>query len=115
MTATKKPAGRAVNEPSGLPEGLEVWLDDPTFGPLTHLGRLHRAGQDSVRFEYSPLWLKNAVAFALDPELSLASGNFHPKDSNFGIFMDSCLRCPSNFVFQRAALMPPGTAEKHAC
>lgn len=90
MTATKKPAGRAVNVPSGLPEGLEVWLDDPTFGPLTHLGRLHRAGQDSVRFEYSPLWLKNAAAFALDPELSLASGNFHPKDSNFGIFMDSC-------------------------
>ncbi|GAA0754090.1 type II toxin-antitoxin system HipA family toxin [Ideonella azotifigens] len=73
-----------------LPDGLEVWLDDPTFGPLTHLGRLHRAGQESVRFEYSPLWLKRAEAFALDPELSLASGNFHPKDANFGIFMDSC-------------------------
>ena len=25
------------------------------------------------------------------------------------------LRCPSNFVFQRAALMPPWTAEQHAC
>ncbi|MCF8210325.1 MAG: hypothetical protein K9K38_13145 [Rhodoferax sp.] len=43
-----------------------------------------------MRFEYSPVWLKNVTAFALDPELSLASGNFHPKDSNFGIFMDIC-------------------------
>ena len=73
-----------------LPEGLEVWLDDPAFGSLAHLGRLHRVGRESVRFEYSPAWLKNPAAFALDPELSLAGGNFHPKDSNFGIFLDSC-------------------------
>ena len=72
-----------------IPDALEVWLDDPTFGPLTHLGRLHRSGRESVRFEYSPLWLKSPAAFALDPELALAGGNFHPKDSNFGIFMDS--------------------------
>jgi hypothetical protein len=74
-----------------IPDALEVWLDDPTFGPLTHLGRLHRSGRESVRFEYSPLWLKSPAAFALDPELALAGGNFHPKDSNFGIFMDSTL------------------------
>lgn len=90
MTVGKKPVSRGLAASGVLPEGLEVWLDDPTFGPLTHLGRLHRSGQESVRFEYSPLWLKNAAAFALDPELSLAGGNFHPKDSNFGIFMDSC-------------------------
>jgi serine/threonine-protein kinase HipA len=30
------------------------------------------------------------MAFALDPELGLADGNFFPKDSNFGIFLDSC-------------------------
>ena len=76
--------------PNQLPEGLEVWLDDPAFGSLAHLGRLHRVGGESVRFEYSPLWLKSPAAFALDPELSLAGGNFHPKDSNFGIFLDSC-------------------------
>ena len=76
--------------PNQLPEGLEVWLDDPAFGSLAHLGRLHRVGRESVRFEYSPLWLKNPAAFALDPELSLAGGDFHPKDSNFGIFLDSC-------------------------
>lgn len=89
----KKSGARARPAPEAAPatpEGLEVWLDDPTFGPLTHLGRLHRSGLESVRFEYSPLWLKNGAAFALDPELSLASGNFYPKDSNFGIFMDSC-------------------------
>jgi hypothetical protein len=25
------------------------------------------------------------------------------------------VRCPSNFAFQRAAPMPPGVAEHHAC
>jgi serine/threonine-protein kinase HipA len=75
--------------PEPLPEGLEVWLDDLAYGPITHLGRLHRVGMEWVRFEYSPLWLKQKEAFALDPELALARGNFHPKDSNFGIFLDS--------------------------
>ena len=28
---------------------------------------------------------------------------------------DAKMRCPSNFVFQRVALMPPGIAEQHAC
>ena len=89
MKAATKPT---VAKPPAivLPEGLEVWLDDVDFGPLIHLGRLHRVGAESVRFEYSPLWLKNPAAFALDPELALAGGNFHPQDSNFGIFMDSC-------------------------
>ena len=33
-----------------------------------------------------------------------------------GCTQNSCsLRCPSNFVFQRVALMPPGIAEQHAC
>ena len=76
--------------PKATPDALEVWLDAESFGPLTHLGRLHRVGAESVRFEYAPLWLKNEAAFALDPELALAGGNFHPKDSNFGIFLDSC-------------------------
>ncbi|MGA2548897.1 MAG: HipA domain-containing protein [Burkholderiaceae bacterium] len=88
MKSGAKPA--AAVSATALPEGLEVWLDDITCGPLTHLGRLRRVGAESVRFEYSPLWLKNPIAFALDPELALADGNFHPKDSNFGIFMDSC-------------------------
>lgn len=71
-------------------QGLEVWLDDASVGPLVHMGRLHRVGSDSVRFEYAPSWLKHPRAFALDPELGLADGNFFPKDSNFGVFLDSC-------------------------
>jgi serine/threonine-protein kinase HipA len=88
--ARKAAPGAKTTSEQTIPDALEVWLDDPTFGPLTHLGRLHRSGLESVRFEYSPLWLKSPAAFALDPELALAGGNFHPKDSNFGIFMDSC-------------------------
>jgi len=84
-TAAAKAASKA-----NLPEGLEVWLDDAAVGPLAHMGRLFKVGADSVRFEYSPLWLKHPAAFALDPELGLAGGNFFPKDSNFGVFLDSC-------------------------
>ncbi len=72
------------------PEGLEVWLDDALAGEIAHMGRLYRAGMHTVRFEYSPEWLAHPLAFALDPELALADGSFYPKDSNFGIFMDSC-------------------------
>lgn len=80
----------AKSSSAGVPEGLEVWLDDALAGELTHMGRLYRAGQHTVRFEYSPEWLAHPLAFALDPELTLADGSFYPKDSNFGIFMDSC-------------------------
>lgn len=108
MKTAAKPDGAA--EPAGLPEALEVWLDDASFGPLSHLGRLHRVGAESVRFEYSPLWLKNPEAFALDPELALASGNFHPKDSNFGIVMDSCPDRWGQVLMKRRELVE---AKKH--
>lgn len=67
-----------------------VWLDDPAFGPLQHIGTLSRGDRGSVRFAYEPTWLKAAHAFPLDPELDLFSGEFFPGDSNFGVFMDSC-------------------------
>lgn len=75
---------------TGSPEGLDVWLDDASFGELAHIGRLHRSGPDSVRFEYASAWLDSGLAFPLDPELALSGGNFFPRDSNFGIFLDSC-------------------------
>lgn len=93
MTASsKKPVAQTLpaNTPAGLPDGLEVWLDDESVGPITHMGRLHRVGPDTVRFEYAADWLKNPAAFAVDPELALADGNFYPRDSNFGVFLDSC-------------------------
>jgi len=67
-----------------------VWLDDPGFGPLQHIGTLSRGERGSVRFAYEPSWLKHAHAFPLDPELDLFAGEFFPGDSNFGVFMDSC-------------------------
>jgi len=85
--ASTKPATVEVTE---MPDGLEVWLDDVLVGPLVHMGRLHRSGPNAMRFEYSPTWLKHPMAFPLDPELGLSDGNFFPRDSNFGIFLDSC-------------------------
>lgn len=71
-------------------EHIWVWLDDPAFGPLQHIGTLSRGDRGSVRFAYEPTWLKHAHAFPLDPELDLFAGEFFPGDSNFGVFMDSC-------------------------
>jgi len=69
---------------------LWVWLDDPAFGPLAHIGTLFRGERGSVRFAYEAGWLKQAHSFALDPELDLSAGEFFPGGSNFGVFMDSC-------------------------
>jgi serine/threonine-protein kinase HipA len=80
---------KKASPPGGASDSLEVWLDDAQFGSLVNIGRLHRSGQ-AVRFEYSPTWLNNGLAFPLDPELGLSDGNFFPRDSNFGIFLDSC-------------------------
>lgn len=71
-------------------EQIWVWLDDPAFGPLQHIGTLSRGDRGSVRFAYEPNWLKHAHAFPLDPELDLSAGEFFPGESNFGVFMDSC-------------------------
>lgn len=67
-----------------------MWLDDPNFGPMAHIGTLSRSGLDAVRFAYNPSWLANPAAFQLDPSLALSAGEFFPRDSNFGIFLDSC-------------------------
>lgn len=75
-------------KPSG--ELICVWLDDPLYGPLQHIGTLSRGERGSVRFAYEPNWLRQAHAFPLDPELDLTAGEFFPGDSNFGVFMDSC-------------------------
>ena len=69
---------------------LRVWLDDPTFGPLKQIGTLHKIGHENVRFVYADAWLKNPLAFQLDPALTLDSHDFYPANSNFGVFMDSC-------------------------
>lgn len=90
MAIRKTAKGFALASKRGVPERLAVWLDDPAFGPLTRIGTLSRSGLESVRFSYDKDWLAHPIAFQLDPDLSLNAGDFFPKDSNFGIFMDSC-------------------------
>ncbi|RDI25080.1 serine/threonine-protein kinase HipA [Pseudacidovorax intermedius] len=68
---------------------LEVWLDCD-LGPPCLVGTLaHDRGQ--IRFHYERSWLRDARAFALDPDLSLDEAPFFPKPElgNFGIFLDS--------------------------
>ncbi len=68
---------------------LEVWLDCD-LGPPCLVGTLaHDRGQ--IRFHYERMWLRDARAFALDPDLSLDDAPFFPKPElgNFGIFLDS--------------------------
>jgi len=73
----------------GQPQALEVWLDGE-LGPARRVGRLvHERGQ--VRFHYDRHWLGDALAFAIDPDLSLDDAPFFPRPElgNFGIFLDS--------------------------
>lgn len=74
---------------SSQANALEVWLD-ADLGPPCRVGTLaHDRGQ--VRFRYEPAWLRDARAFAVDPDLSLDEAPFFPKPElgNFGIFLDS--------------------------
>lgn len=75
---------------SPKPAQVDVWLDDPSFGPLQRIGVLSQGDRGSVRFAYDAAWLAVAHAFPLDPELDLSAGCFFPGKSNFGVFMDSC-------------------------
>jgi serine/threonine-protein kinase HipA len=74
---------------SGQDNTLEVWLDCD-LGPPCLVGTLaHDRGQ--IRFHYERAWLRDARAFALDPDLSLDDAPFFPRPElgNFGIFLDS--------------------------
>ena len=49
-------------------EHVWVWLDDPTFGPLQHIGTLSPGDMGSVRFSYEPGWLDHVMQFPVDPD-----------------------------------------------
>ena len=68
---------------------LEVWLDCDLGSPCLVGTLAHDRGQ--IRFHYERQWLRDARAFALDPDLSLDEAPFFPKPElgNFGIFLDS--------------------------
>lgn len=68
---------------------LEVWLDCDLGSPCLVGTLAHDRGQ--IRFHYERQWLRDARAFALDPDLSLDEAPFFPKPElgNFCIFLDS--------------------------
>ena len=74
---------------SARDQALEVWLDSDLCPP-SRVGTLaHDRGQ--LRFQYERNWLRDPLAFALDPDLSLGDAPFFPKPElgNFGVFLDS--------------------------
>jgi serine/threonine-protein kinase HipA len=70
---------------------LEVWLDHSDLvSEPTKIGNLvHNKGL--VRFRYDDRWLKNPLAFEIDPQLTLDSQDFFPNQNtgSFGVFLDS--------------------------
>ena len=69
---------------------MQVWLDADFAGERQWIGTLHH-DRGQLRFSYRDDWLKNPVAFALDPDLTLDKAPFFPKPEvgNFGVFLDS--------------------------
>lgn len=79
-----------------MSDALEIWLDDSKLGspdrPVGTLARTRARGHEVVRFRYSDSWLSSGrSAFAFDPELPLAPGDFHPgaEQGLHRIFRDS--------------------------
>lgn len=73
-----------------MSEALEVWLDADFIADRLRVGALaHNRG--AMRFSYDPAWLKHPLSFAVDPDLSLGEGAFHPTPElgNFRVFDDS--------------------------
>lgn len=91
---------------------LKVWLDDAAFGPLQQIGTLHKVGHAAVRFAYTAAWLKNPLAFKLDPALTLDAHDFFPENSNFGVFMDSCPDRWGQVLMQRRETIDAKEAER---
>ena len=75
---------------------LEVWLDDELVATQqVRVGTLSRSvarGKEAVRFCYASEWLaRKRGSFAIDPELPLTPGDFHPRMgcTLHGAFRDS--------------------------
>jgi len=68
---------------------LEVWIDCELTAKQ-RIGTLHH-DRDQVWFVYEKAWLQDALAFAIDPQLTLDEAPFFPRPEvgNFGIFLDS--------------------------
>jgi len=69
---------------------LEVWLDADFLADKLQIGTLHH-DRTALRFAYDAAWIRHPLSFAIDPDLSLGEGVFHPKpeQGNFRVFDDS--------------------------
>jgi serine/threonine-protein kinase HipA len=65
-------------------------LDADFLREKLHVGSL-RHDRGAIRFAYEPAWLRHELSFAIDPDLSLGEGVFHPQPErgNFRVFDDS--------------------------
>jgi serine/threonine-protein kinase HipA len=73
-----------------MSDSVDVWFDaDFVVDPIRVGALVHDRG--AVRFTYDPKWLQHPLSFALDPDLSLGEGAFHPRpdQGNFRVFDDS--------------------------
>ena len=74
-----------------MSDALEVWLDSDWPAGKVHVGQLER-DRNTVRFTYTDAWLRHPHNFAIDPELTLDSGDFFVPpgaQGSFGVFDDA--------------------------
>jgi serine/threonine-protein kinase HipA len=71
-------------------DSLQVWMDADFLTDKLQIGTLTH-DRSAIRFAYDPMWLQHPLSFAIDPDLSLGEGVFHPKpdQGNFRVFDDS--------------------------
>jgi len=71
-------------------DSLQVWLDADFLAGALKVGTLTQ-DRTALRFSYESSWLQHPLSFAIDPDLSLGEGAFHPKpdQGNFRVFDDS--------------------------
>lgn len=71
-------------------DSLQVWLDTDFLTGKLQIGTLTH-DRSAIRFAYDPSWPQHPLSFAIDPDLSLGDGVFHPKpdQGNFRVFDDS--------------------------
>src|SRR5260370_15097239 len=73
-----------------MSDSLQVWLETEFLTDKLQIGTLTH-DRSAIRFAYDPSWLQHPLSFAIDPDLSLGDGVFHPKpdQGNFRVFDDS--------------------------
>lgn len=90
-----------------MSDGLQVWLDADFLTQKLQIGSL-RHDRGAIRFAYESEWLRHPLSFAIDPDLSLGDGVFHPQPDrgNFRVFDDSAPdRWGQMLMKRREALM----------